>query len=181
MDDLAADIIDREAMLADFDHARDDFENAFAQVPDEALDFKQEGDDYSIADLLPHITGSIVRYSRQFDLMKEIEYQELRIVAGAEEAELIESHRQAREDPTRKQGDRQTALNEMEAAHDELAAKLREVAYEEYTRLSTVYYPGSDAPYPTRPADLTRWLADHYREHVPHVMELLASWKMLNA
>lgn len=178
MDDTAADIIDREATLADFDHARDEFEAAFAKVPDEALDFKPEGDDYSIADLLPHVTGSIVRYSRQFDIMKEIEYQELRIVADAQEAELIESHRQARKDPARRPGDRQAALDEMEAAHDELAAKLRELAYEDYTRLSTVYYPGSAEPYPTRAADLTTWLADHYREHVPHVAELLESWRI---
>src|SRR5438477_12317027 len=120
MDDIAANIIDRETALADFDHARDDFELAYSKVPDEALDFKPEGDDYSIADLVPHITGSIVRYSRQLDKMKEIEYQELRLVADAQEAERIEHHRQSRRDPSRKPGNRKAALDEMEAAHDEL-------------------------------------------------------------
>ena len=177
MDDVAANIIDREAMLADFDHARDDFEAAYAQVPDEAMDFRPEGDDYSIADLLPHIISSIVRYSRQLDIMKEIEYRELRLVADAEEAELIESHREARKDPARKSGHRQATLDQMEAVHDELAAKLRELAYEDYSPLSTIYYPGSNEPYPTRPADVTTWLADHYREHVPHVKELLEKWE----
>src|ERR1041385_2836611 len=162
MDDIATEMIDREAALADFDHARDDFELAFSQVPDEALDYKPEGDDYAIADLIPHITGSIQRYSRQLDKMKEFEYQELRLVADAQEAELIQRHRKARADATRKGANRKTTLDEMEAAHDELAAKLRELAYDDYTRVAPVYYPGSEEVYPTRPADVSGWLADHY-------------------
>jgi hypothetical protein len=177
MDDIAAEMIDREAVLADFDHARDDFEFAYSRVPEEALDYRPQGDDYSIADLLPHVIGSIKRYSRQLDLMKEVEYGELRLVADAEEAELIKRHRDARSDVNLKAGQRKNALDEMEAAHDELAAKLRALAYDDYVRLAPVYYPGSEEVYPTRPADVTRWLADHYREHVPHVAELLDNWK----
>ena len=178
MDEIAAEMIDREVALADFDHARDDFELAFSQVPEEALDYKPEGDDYAIADLVAHITGSIQRYSRQLDLMKEAEYQELRLVADAQEAELIERHRKARTDATRKAENRQAALDQMEAAHDELAAKLREMAYDDYARLAPVYYPGSQEVYPTRPADVSGWLADHYREHIPHVEGLLERWKV---
>src|SRR5438128_11744656 len=102
MDDVAANIIDRESMLADFDHARDDFEAAFAEVPDEALDYKPEGDDYTIADVVPHVTGSIVRYSRQLDVIKEIEYQELRLGADAQEAGRMQSQRQSTKGPARK-------------------------------------------------------------------------------
>ncbi len=177
MDNVASDMIDRETALADFDHARDDFELAYSQVPDEALDFRPAGDDYSLADLLPHITGSIRRYSRQLDKMKEIEYQELRLAVDAREAELIAHHRKTRSDAALIPGDRTTALDEMEAAHDQLAAKLRDMAYSDYTRTSPVYYPGSESVYPTRPADLSGWLADHYREHVAHVNELLEKWR----
>ena len=180
MDEVAAEMIDREAMLADFDHARDDFEIAYSKVPEEALDYKPEGDFYAIADIVPHVTGSILRYSRQLDLMKEIEYKELRLVVDArgQEAELIERHRQTRLDVNKRAGQRKTALDEMEAAHDELAAKLRALAHEDYVRLAPVYYPGSAEVYPTRPADVTRWLADHYREHIPHLAELLERWKV---
>ncbi len=177
MDEVAAEMIDREAALADFDHARDDFEQAFSQAPDEGLDYRPKGDDYTVADLIPHITGSMQRYSRMLDMMKEVEYQELRLVADAQEAELIERHRQVRVDTTRRTENRQSALDEMEEAHDQLAAKLRAMAYDDYTRHAPVYYPGSEQVYPTRPADVSGWLADHYREHIPHVGELLEKWK----
>ena len=173
MDDIAANIIDRETALADFDHARDDFETAYAQVPDEALDFRPDGDDYAISDLLPHITASIQGYSRQLDRMKEAEYRELRLVADTLQADLIESHRRARADATLKPATRQNALAEMEAAHDTLASKLRDMAHDDYTRVAPIFYPGSDEIYPTRPSDIAAWLTDHYREHVPHVQELL--------
>jgi hypothetical protein len=179
VDDVAAEMIDREQMLADFDHARDDFELAYSQVPEEALDYKPEGDYYAIADLVPHVTGSILRYSKQLDLMKEAQYKELRLVVGArdQEAELVERHRETRSDVNQRAGQRQSALDEMEAAHDAMAAKLRALVYDDYARLAPVYYPGSQEVYPTRPADITGWLADHYREHVPHIVELLEKWK----
>ena len=177
MDDTAANMIDRETALADLDHARDDFELAYSQVPDEALDYRPEGDDYAISDLVPHITGVIGRYSRQLDKMKEVEYQELRLVAEPEEAELLERHRQARRDTKLRPGERKTALDEMEEAHDRIAARLRDMAHDDYTRVAPVYYPGSEEVYPTRPADIAGWLTDHYREHVSHVEELLAKWQ----
>src|SRR5438093_4880162 len=114
MDDVAANIIDRETALADFDHARDDFETAYARVPDEALDFKPAGDDYAISDLVPHCTASIVGHSRQLDIMKEAEYRELRLVADTLQADLIESHRRVWADPTFKPAARQDAIAAME-------------------------------------------------------------------
>jgi hypothetical protein len=180
MDDTAANIIERETALADFDHARDDFETAYARVPDEALDYRPEGDDYAISDLVPHITASIQGYSRQLDKMKEAEYRELRLVTDTLQADLLESHRRSRADATLKPTDRQNALAEMEAAHDELASRLRDMARDDYTRVAPVYYPGSEEVYPTRPADIARWLTDHYREHVPHVQELLEKWEKAN-
>jgi len=181
MDDIAAGIIDRETALADFDHARDDFETAYEQVPDEALDHKPEGDDYAVSDLVPHITASIRGYSRQLDKMKEAEYRELRLVADTLQADLLESHRQMRADASRKPAERKDALGEMEAAHDEPAAKLREMAHDDYTRVAPVYYAGSTEAYPTRPSDIAGWLADHYREHVAHVEQLLEGWRKQNA
>jgi hypothetical protein len=181
MDDLAASIIERETALAGFDHARDDFEVAYARVPDEALDYKPEGDDYAISDLVPHITASIIGYSRQLEKMKEAEYQELRLVADTLHADLLQSHRQSRADASRKPSQRMDALDEMEAAHDELASKLRDMAHDDYTRVAPVYYPGSDEAYPTRPSDIAGWLTDHYREHIPHVQQLLEGWEKRNA
>ncbi|MFL5732279.1 MAG: DinB family protein [Chloroflexia bacterium] len=177
MDDTAANILARETALADFDHARDDFETAYALVPEEALDYKPEGDDYAISDLVPHITASLIGYSRQLDKMKEAEYRELRLVADALQADMFKAHREARADSSRRPGQRRNALDEMEAAHDALAARLRDMAHDDYYRVAPVFYPSSDEVYPTRPSDIAGWLTDHYREHVPHVQQLLDRWQ----
>src|SRR6476661_687872 len=91
MDDVAADIIDRERELADFDHARDDFERSYASVPAAALDYTPEGDDYSLGYLIPHVTASIERYSRLLDDLKAAEYREVRLVAQPQDAVPVET------------------------------------------------------------------------------------------
>src|SRR5438128_1856217 len=117
MNEMITYFIDRETALADFDHARDDFELALRLVPDEALEYKPEGDDYSIADLVPHVTGSIMDYARQLDLTREMEFRVVRLVAQSEGAILIEEGRREREDRTPREG-HENALAQMESAHD---------------------------------------------------------------
>src|SRR5215210_6336910 len=142
----------------------DDFENALAMVPEEASDYKPEGEDYSIADLVPHCTYSIQRYIRLLDAMEAAEYREVREAAGTGHDELLQRHRSARSDAASRAQAGKSALDEMEAAHDLLASRLRDMAYEEYTRVAPVYYPGSDEAYPTRATDILGWLTDHYHE-----------------
>lgn len=166
MDDTATDIIKREKALADFDHARDDFEDAFGRVPDEALDYKPEGDDYSIGYLLTHITGSLQQYSSTVTKIHEAAFGEVRLVG--------EGPPEPHDGQTI---DREAAITEMEAAHDSLAGKLRELAYENFSRKAPVYYPGSTDPYPTGAADILGWVTDHYREHIPHIKDLLERWE----
>ena len=176
MDETAANIIDRENALADFDHAREDFEAALEQVPDEGMSYTPEGDMFSIGDLVSHITGSLTGYSRLIDKMREAEYQEVRLAAEPENARgIVESGTDVDQPttPSTRRGD----LEEMEAAHDELAAKLRDMAYEEYSRQAPVYYRGSDEPYATRASDIIGWVTDHYREHAKQVTEMLEQWK----
>ena len=177
MDETAVNIIERETALADFDHAREDFEAAFGQVPDEALHWKPEGDDYSIGDLLPHVTSVLKGYLALIEMMKLADFQEVRKAASDEQAVLFERYRPSWPDPLKRVDSRRAALEQMEAAHDELAAKLRDMAYKEYSRQAPVYYPGSEEAYPTRAADIIGWVTEHYREHVQHVGGLLEGWK----
>jgi hypothetical protein len=165
MDSTSDDIIAREKALADFDHARDDFEDAFDKAPDQALGYKPEGDDYSIGYLLTHITGVLTKYIGVVDKIREAGYGEVRL-AGDGSSEVV----------TDQAIDRAASLTQMEAAHDTLAAKLREMAYEDFTRQAPVYYPGSTEPYPTGASDIIGWVTDHYREHVPHVASLLEEY-----
>ena len=170
MDDIAANIIDRETALAKFDHARDDFEQAFSQVPDEALGYKPEGVDYTIGYLLTHVRDVITGYSDLVDKIAQARYGEIWLNAP---------EREINEGPGPE--DRAAAIAEMEAAHDRLASQLRDMLHEDYPRQAIVYYPGSEEPYPTSASDILGWVTDHYQEHVSHVKQLLESWERSKA
>jgi hypothetical protein len=176
MDEIAANIIDRENALADFDHAREDFEAALEQVPDEGMSYTHEGEELTISDLIAHLTGSLTGYSRLIDMMREAEYQDVRMAAEPENARGVLESSQPADQPPRPRT-RSGDLEEMEAAHDELAAKLREMAYEEYSRQAEVYYPGSNDPRATRASDIIGLITDHYRRHARKVAELLEAKK----
>src|SRR5689334_13021077 len=133
MDDVASGIIERETHLADFDHARDDFEQAFAQVPDEALDYKPEGDDYSIRDLVTHVANSMIMYNTLLDEIERLEYLEVRLVASEEFGQEVPHQRiRDREQLPPRSADKTGTLDQMEEIHDKLAARLRELSQENY-------------------------------------------------
>jgi hypothetical protein len=178
MDEVASEIIDRETQLADFDHARDDFEQAFAQVPDEALDYKPGGDDYSIRDLVTHVANSMIMYNALLDDIERLEYAEVRLAATGEFGQEVPHRRieERRQLPPRN-ADKTGTLDQMEEVHDKLAARLRDLSHEVYVRRAPVYYVGSNEPYPTAASDIIGWLSDHYREHVPHLAELLERYR----
>ena len=162
MDETTSNIIDQQSALANFDHARDDFETAFQAVPDEALDYKPEGGDYSLAELLPYITGSITQYSRLTDQIKKAHFSDVQIEPPARQDTL-----------TGRSIDRQNLLLEMEAGHDTLAIKLRGMLGDDFTRKAHVYFPGASKPLPTSAADITARLTDYYNEHTRYVAQIL--------
>src|SRR4051795_8676488 len=123
MDDVAADIIDRERELADFDHARDDFERAYETVPVEALDYTPEGDDYSLGYLISHVTSSINMYSRLLDDLKAAEYSEVSNAAQPEDAVPIRVGSSSGRPEV--EADPKAGIFEgLELAHDTMAAKI---------------------------------------------------------
>jgi hypothetical protein len=175
MDDMAESIIDRETDLAKFDHGRDDFEAAFSRVPDEALEWKPEGDDYTIGFLLPHVISSIANYSTVLD---HISSSSDGVVGPGWEADQPLSDYNARIMAIYAAGaGRQGVLDELDAIHDRMASRLRDLAYKEYGSQAPVHYGGSPDPYPTSAHDIIGWLTDHYYEHVPHIQQLLEGWK----
>src|SRR2546430_17238522 len=59
--------MEREAALADFETARQEWEAAFANVPDGALTYLKPGDDYSLGGLQVHANWVLVHYRRVLD------------------------------------------------------------------------------------------------------------------
>jgi hypothetical protein len=174
MDDMA-NIINREAELAKFDHARDDFEAAFARVPDEALEWKPEGDDYTIGFLVPHVLTSITNYSAALDRMEAAGYET--VGPGWEEDKALTDNIAMLHAIYAAGAGRTAILDELDAAHDRMASRLRKLDYEEYGRQSPVHYGGGADPYATSAHDIIGWLTDHYYEHVPHIEQLLEGWE----
>jgi DinB superfamily len=184
MDEVAEGIIDRETALAKFDHARDDFEAVFAEVPDEALDWMPKGDDYSFGTILVHVRRSIEMYSALLDMIRTAEFEEVRLAAVPGNYATVEEQPKTNEEdmgasvrlgPIVKEN-RQAALDALDAAHDRLAAQLRDLA-EEYSRPAPVVYVDANEPYPTRASDVIKWLTDHYEEHVPQFRQMLEQWR----
>lgn len=176
MDNLSESIIERETALANFDHARDDFTRAFAQVPDKALNFKPTGDDYSIGDLVPHVIGSINMYTVILNKMSGLGWGLTHPFEG--ESQQLMQDNAARVQALYAAGEgRDAVIDELEQAHDALASRLRELAYEEYGRKAPVHYPPADEPFPTSAADILGWLTDHYNEHIAQIWQMIEGWE----
>jgi hypothetical protein len=164
MDDPVVNIISREATLAKFDHARNDFMDAYLEVPDESLVFMPEGDDYTIGYVLIHLNTSITQYTGLLEQMRE--------AVWAPVAPTFPER-----PPLDTLVDRATALAELEQAHDKLARRLNELTTDEFERKCDVTFPDTTEPWPTSARDITGWLTDHYYEHIPHVQALVESWR----
>ena len=178
MDEVASEIIDKERQLADFDHARDDFEQAFSKVPEAALDYKPEGDDYSLRDLVTHIANSMIMYDWLLDEIGRLEYQEVRLAATGEYDFAVQSQRiRDRATLPPRNSEETGSLDQMEQIHDKLAARLRDMENKEFLRQAGVYYPGSTEVYPTAASDILGWLTDHYREHVDQVNKMVGEYE----
>ncbi|MEO8287910.1 MAG: DinB family protein [Chloroflexota bacterium] len=175
MDDLTESIVARETALANFDHARDDFETAFARVPDEALEWKPEGDDYTLGYLVPHVLSSIATYSTVLDRMAAAGYGP--VPPGWEADEAMKDYNAEMMAIYAAGAGRAPIIDELDAAHDRLASRLRELAYEDYSRPSPVHYPGGAEPFPTRAQDILAWLTDHYTEHIVQIDQMLKEWE----
>ncbi|MDQ5824931.1 MAG: DinB family protein [Chloroflexota bacterium] len=184
MDQTASSIIERETALADFDHARDDFVDALSQVPNEALKYKPEGADYPIGGTIMQVTNSLRRYAYLLEMLREAEFQEVRLAGDPGRALAVEGDPAddwaqdlpsvSPEETTR---NRQAALDALEAAHDRLAAQLRDLVKEDFSRQAAVYHPGATETSPTSGADILRWQTDHYRDHILQVQQMLQQWQ----
>lgn len=167
---------DRAAVVAAFDRARDRFLAAFAEVPNEALTYLPEGDEFAIGALLLHVTDPLHNYTR---LLGEMAASDGRLDQGGDLAQQ-EAQLQRRAEiiaarPTA--AERAALLAALEAAHQQFRARLLTIPDADFDREIDVVYPGSTEPYPTSPHMVAGWVIDHYDEHVPHVTALLEGWR----
>jgi hypothetical protein len=165
--------VNKGEALTDFADARQEWDKAFAQVPDEALEFLKPGDDYALGGLQVHVNWVLVHYRRVLDGLIEGGFASLGPLDPPDEHDDFNKRSKAglTADGRRK------ALAEMAALHSAVLDALGKVSDENWSRKAPVVYGAGQDPYPTSPEDVVGWLSEHYREHVQQCPELVASWR----
>jgi hypothetical protein len=162
---------DRDAVVAEFDHSRQEFEEAVRRAPDAALRFKPPGEDYALGGLVVHVAQVLRHYAEVVDAIRVAEWQALHAPDNgptAEETTLIH---------TGFGGDaRASVLEDMRSAHAALVDAIRVSAPDAFRRQAAVIYSGASDAYPTSAADVVGWVQDHYKEHTQQIADLVSAW-----
>jgi hypothetical protein len=167
--------MERDAALARFEQERRGFEASFATAPDEALRYVPRGEDYTLGGLVVHVSDVLIHYALVLDRMRGARFEQVRVVDPEDAATR---RRKGMIGAGYDGAERAGVLQEMRSAHDRLAAGIRSLAADEYTRKAPVL-DGADAeePYATGAGDILGWVSDHYREHADQIQELLGKWR----
>jgi hypothetical protein len=162
-----------EAALGDFEASRQEWEEAFARVPDAALRYLKPGDDYSLGGLQVHVNWVLAHYGRVLDGIIGAGFAEI----GPQDPPGAED--QARDGARRglAPGDRSKSLDDMASLHDAVRASVAELPLTDWPRKAPVVYGIGEEPYPTSAEDILGWLCDHYREHVDQSADLIEEWR----
>src|SRR6266850_141800 len=152
----------KEAALADFEKARAEWESAFAQVPDGALDYLKPGDDYALGGLQVHVNWVLVHYHRVLAALIAGGFAAIDPLDPPGEGDEVNAKAKA----GLAARERSKALAEMASLHTSVLEVAAQLPDESWSRKAPVVYSPGAAPYPTSAEDVVGWLSDHYREHV---------------
>ena len=165
--------MERDAALADFDVARTEWEAAFARVPDGALAYLKEGDDYALGGLQVHVNWVLTHYARVLRAIVAGGFKPVGPKDSPGESEA--AGKRAVAGLTVKE--RSRSLYDMERLHAAVLTAVGRLSESDWFRKAAVVYGEGEDPYPTSPEDIITWLTDHYREHVRQSGELTAEWQ----
>jgi hypothetical protein len=156
-------------LLAGFDTAANDFFEAFAAVPDTALAFRPEGDDYALSGLLIHVAGGLEFYGGVLAQIIATNFEPLTASGAPDPRDVALAHDGIAA------SERASTIARVRTAHEQLAKQVEQV--NDIRRTADVRFGESADPLPTSAADFVGWMRDHYREHIPHIEELLTRWR----
>lgn len=165
--------MDRDTALAEFDTARDAFLAALREAPDESLAFLKAGDIYAIGGLAVHCNQVLRHYQRVLDQLGRANAGEFR--ATDPDGEVKEADRRALAGLA--PNERTAEMAELDTLHRAVSESARAIPTGAWEAKTPVFYGNAAEAYPTSPDDVIGWLRDHYREHVPHVGELMIEWR----
>ena len=167
-----------ESELANFEDARKQFVDAMNTAPTESLTYLSPGDDYALGGLVTHVNSILKRYGRVLDAILADPTAEL----DARSIDHDKNTENARSVDGLAAANRDTAMATLDELHAHVVAGLATLSADDWDRKTPVIFGGSGGEaYATSAADIKGWLAGHYFEHVPHVAELLESWRASKA
>jgi hypothetical protein len=168
---------EREAALLGLDAAYARFLEQFRSVPDEALSFVPDGEEYTLGILPEHLCDPLWSYSSQLDTMVRSGFAPLDLTGdGPLRAAKAHRHRNlASWRPSA--GERESMLSRLDTAHLHARSRLAALDAESFTRAAPVVYSTGDAPLATSPSDIAGWLQAHYEEHTEQTAALLTQWQ----
>jgi len=166
---------DRETALAEFGRKLEEYARSYDSVPDEALTYVPQGEDYTLGGLAVHVSDVLYHYANVLDVMNGAGDRQVRVIDAEDDA------KQKRDDLTRNGyggSQKQGVFGEMRTVHEDIERRVRALAESEYAHKHAVLYgPDAQDPYPTNAGDVLGWLIDHYQEHIDQVADLMGKWR----
>lgn len=160
-----------EATLQEFDQARDAFRKKLEGVPEPALSYLKQGDDYALGGLVYHVNGVLERY---LEVLQAVMAGSDQVVLADPTATLEKANQRALEGV--EPGQLSAALESMENLHRQMRTMAASVPPQDWERTSSVQ-EGTAAPYAGSVTAVLGWVTGHYQEHTPQVDELLRDWE----
>jgi hypothetical protein len=156
-----------------FEQARAEFKQAYADVPDAALRYLPEGDDYALGGLIVHIANTLENYVKLIGRMRSGRFEETRSAEGSGETpEMLEALKHGFDGP-----ERARQWSRMDSAHDALVSEVTALGEADFQRTAPVIFGAATEATPTNVAAIMGWMIDHYRDHVGQARDMLAQWQ----
>ena len=152
--------------------ARGELAAAFQGVPDGALQYRGASDEYALSGIVVHLTATVDHYRRVLEGMIDSSFKAFALQPQDPGVEAAHAERAKNGFSA---GDRNEAFALLESTNDDFATATLSLVSPDYVRKVPVTYKAGEAPHDTSPADIVRWLTDHYREHVPQIKKLAAA------
>src|SRR5215212_4016507 len=92
----------RDEALRAFERARAEFKQAYRDVPDAALNYLPEGDDYALGGLIVHVANAMENYVKVIGQMRSRGFNQLRAAEGSGETpEMLKALKHGYDGPER--------------------------------------------------------------------------------
>src|SRR5215472_297403 len=139
---------DARSLISNFDAAQRAFLQAFSAVPDAALAYRPEGDDYAISGLLIHVAGVLEHYAHVLDELVRADFGHVDIDAAPDAHDLT----LVRDGIS--PADRDSTLTRMQSGHVRLTQGVQTMSPSDLLRKAPVRYGADAEPFPTSAVDI---------------------------